>query len=82
MRGIASYPNRLKADVEGDLEDIDGVMKISNIRVHYKIKIPSGKQPEAERALEVHERACPAAMSVRESIGITWSAEFEEVAEE
>ena len=79
MRGIPSHPDKLRAQVEGDIEDVDGVMKITRIRVRYHITLPKGKRDEAQRALDVHERGCPAAMSVKDSIAIEWSADFEEV---
>ena len=78
VRGIPSYPDKLSANVEGDIEDVDGVMRITRVRVGYHIKLPSGKREEAQRALDVHERGCPVAMSVKDSIDISWSAEFEE----
>ena len=80
VRGIPSYPDKLSSAVEGDIEDADGVMKITRIRVHYNIKLPAGKREEAERALDVHERACPAAMSVKGAIDVAWTADFEEEA--
>lgn len=52
-------------------------MRITKIRVLYKIKLPADKKAEAERALSVHERGCPAAMSVKDCIAIEWSAELE-----
>ncbi len=77
VRGIPSYPNRLSSDVEGDIEDLDGVMTITKIRIHYRIKLPRDKKEEAERAIAVHERGCPAAMSVKGAIDVSWSQEFE-----
>lgn len=79
VRDIPSHPEKLSSDVEGDIEDVDGVMKITRIRVHYDIKIPAGKKAEAERALEVHVRGCPAAMSVKDCIAVEWTADIEEV---
>ena len=78
VRGIPSYPDKLSSAVEGDIEDVDGVMKITRIRIHYNIKLPAGKREEAQRALDVHERGCPAAMSVNGCIAIEWTADFEE----
>ena len=78
VRGIPSYPDKLSSAVEGDIEDVDGVMKITRIRIHYNIKLPAGKREEAQRALDVHERGCPAAMSVNGCIAVEWMADFEE----
>ena len=76
VRGIASYPDKLSSIVEGDIEDVDGVMTITEIRVKYRVSLPSGKVPEAERALSVHERGCPAAMSVKGAIRVKYEAEY------
>lgn len=80
VRGIPSYPERLASEVEGDIEDVDGVMTITAIRIRYRIRVPPGKRPEAERALAFHERGCPAAMSIRGCIQVVYTAEVEELA--
>lgn len=74
VRGVPSHPEKLSALVEGDIEDVEGVMKITRIRVAYQIRVPSGKRAEAERALEVHERGCPAAMTIRDAVELEWTA--------
>jgi len=51
-------------------------MKITRIRMRYHLRIPAGKRAEAERALAVFERGCPAAQSVKGCIAITHSAEI------
>lgn len=55
-------------------------MRITRIRVHYHLKIPSGKREAAERAIATHERKCPAAMSVKGAIDVQYEAEIEEEA--
>ncbi|MFQ5865002.1 MAG: OsmC family protein [bacterium] len=77
-RGIASFPDKLHAEVEGDIEDVDGTIVVSKIRVKYHIRIPKGKKQAAERALSFHQDKCPAAVSVKRGIEVTWSAEIEE----
>jgi uncharacterized OsmC-like protein len=64
--------------VEGDIEDIDGRPLVTRIRVTYHVKVPNGKREEAERAIEVHERGCPAAQSVKRGIAIEWKGEIVE----
>lgn len=66
------------ADVEGDIKDVDGVIRVTTIRVHYRFKIPRGSREKAERALETYARACPAYMSVRNCIEVASSAEMME----
>ncbi|NIR49241.1 hypothetical protein GWO43_12225 [candidate division KSB1 bacterium] len=77
-REIPSYPDKLHSDVEGDIENVDGVIRITKIRVHYHIKIPKGKTEATERSLSLHQDKCPAATSVKGAIDISWTADFVE----
>ncbi len=77
-RGIPSYPDKLWSEVEGDIENIDRVIRITRIRVKYHLKIPAGKREEAERSVQIHEQRCPAAVSVRGAIAIEYSSEIQE----
>lgn len=78
---IPTLGDRFRADVEGDIEDVDGVMRITKIRVKYTIKVPAGKTGEAREALASYIEKCPGAMSVKGAIDISDSAEITEVAE-
>ncbi len=78
-RRIPSRPDRLEAQVEGFWEEADMVVKLSRIHVHYVLQIPRGQRQEAQRALEVHDRACPLSQSVRPAIPVTYDAEFVEL---
>ncbi|NQU12874.1 MAG: OsmC family protein [Desulfobacteraceae bacterium] len=77
MRGIKSAEN-LVASVEGDIEDVDGILKITKIRLKYRFKIPPGTREKAERALENSPEKCPAYQSVKGCIECSWEAEMEE----
>ncbi|MFH1243848.1 MAG: OsmC family protein [Pseudomonadota bacterium] len=77
VRGIKSDGN-LVANVEGDIEEVDGVLKITKIRVRYQFKIPQGTRDKAERALETYAEKCPAYQSVKGCIYVSWEAEIEE----
>jgi organic hydroperoxide reductase OsmC/OhrA len=68
----------LRADVEGDIEDVDGVLRITRIRLRYHARIPSGKREEVERALEVYADKCPAYQSVKGCIDVSWDADLTE----
>jgi len=59
------------ATVTGDIEEVDGVLKITHIHVRYDLKLPLGKRADAEDALENYITLCPAAQSVVEAIRIT-----------
>jgi len=77
VRGIQSAEN-LTADVEGDVEDVDGVLKITTIRLHFRLRIPAGSREKADRALENYAEKCPAYQSVKGCIQCSWDAEIEE----
>ena len=67
------------AHVESDIGEVERVLRITGIRVRYRIKIPRGMREAADRAVATHEDRCPAATSVRNCIPITITADIEEV---
>ena len=52
------------ADVEGDIENVNNVLRITQIRVKYHLKAPQGKTTEVKEALSSYLTSCPAAQSV------------------
>ena len=76
---IPTYGDRFRADVEGDIEDVGGILKITRIRVRYTMKIPPGKTEEAKQALGEYLVKCPGAMSVQGAIELIDSAEITEL---
>ncbi len=52
------------ADVEGAIENIDGIPKITEIRVVYHLKVLPEKEPLAQQAFSTYLTRCPAAQSV------------------
>jgi len=77
VRGIPSAEN-LVAQVEGDIEDSSGVLKITRIRLHYRFKIPQGAREKVDRVLDVYAERCPAYQSVKGCIDCSWDADIEE----
>ena len=77
-RKIPTQPDRLDSEVEGYFENVDGKPLITRIKVHYRVRVPKGKREEAQRAIEVHERGCPASQSVQRGIKIEWDGEVAE----
>ncbi len=80
-RKIPTFGDRYRADVEGDIEDVGGVLKITKIRVRYMLKVPPGKTGDARDALRTYIEKCPGAMSVRGAIAIEDSADITELPE-
>jgi len=52
------------AEVEGDIENVESVLKITQIRVDYHLKLEKGKEEAAEEALSMYLSHCPAAQSL------------------
>lgn len=75
MRGIPSAEN-LVAQVEGDIEDVDGVLRITRIRLHFSFTVPMGTREKADRALKTYAEKCPAYQSVKGCIECTWDAKI------
>ncbi|MBP2668440.1 MAG: hypothetical protein H6Q80_642 [Deltaproteobacteria bacterium] len=80
-RKIPTFGDRFRADAEGDIEDVNGVMRITRIRVRYTLKAPPGKGSEAMEAMRIYLTQCPAAMSVRECIALEDSLDVSELPE-
>jgi organic hydroperoxide reductase OsmC/OhrA len=52
------------ADVEGDIENVNGVLKITQIRVKYHLKAPTDSIADVEEVYARYLTFCPAAQSV------------------
>ncbi len=78
MRDIPVSRESLQADVEGDIEAVDKVLRITRIRVRYRLRIPTGTREKAERAVATHPTKCPAANSIRGCIDLDIKAEITE----
>jgi len=75
---IRTDESHYRATVVGDIEDVNGVLKITSIRVHYHIKVPPGKTHEIHEALDQYLPHCPGAQSVIGCIEIDHDARIEE----
>ena len=67
---IATFEDRYWANVEGDVENVNGVLKITKIRVTYHLKLPPEKAAEAKEAFSSYITRCPAAQSISGCIDI------------
>jgi organic hydroperoxide reductase OsmC/OhrA len=66
------------ADVEGDIENVNNVLKITQIRVKYHLKVPRVKTTEVKEAFSSYLTSCPAAQSVIGCINIKDDIAIEE----
>ena len=69
-KGIQSSQDLYRAEISGDIEDVNGVLKITRINVHYFLRVPDGKKEDAREALKIYLSKCPAAQSVIGCIAI------------
>lgn len=61
---ILTTKDRYRAEVEGDIENVNNILKITRIRVAYHLKLPAERSQEAREALSSYLHLCPAAQSV------------------
>ncbi len=67
------------AKVEGDVEAVDGVLRITKIRLKYTFEAAQDLLPKAQRALQVYADMCPAYQSVKDGIDCSWDADIKAV---
>jgi organic hydroperoxide reductase OsmC/OhrA len=75
---IPTPEDRYWADVEGDIENVNSVLKITQIRAAYHLKVPKGKVADAREAFSSYLNFCPAAQSVLGCINIRDNIELHE----
>jgi len=63
-KNIPTPENLYWAEVEGEIKDVGGILKITTIRVGYHLKVPEDKVPDAEDGFSSYLAICPAAQSV------------------
>ena len=76
---IRTFQDRYDATVTGDIEDVDGVLKITRIDVSYRLKVPKEQASDARAALDNYLHLCPAAQSVIGCIQITHELKLEDL---
>jgi hypothetical protein len=73
---IRSHTDRYRAEVEGDIENVEGLLKITTIRVNYFLKIRSEEADNAKWAFDNYISLCPGAQSVIGCIKIEHNLEL------
>ena len=78
-RGICLNPEQLTAEVEGINEVRDRIPVLTEIVVHYRLRIPPGTRETVDRALERHAGWCPSARSLKGAVLVRWTADITEI---
>ena len=68
---------RLVASVEGDIAEVEDVLRITVIRLHFQLVADQSIDRDAvDRVLETFSAKCPAYQSVRGCIDCSWDLEI------
>ena len=78
VRGVSLPPGDIAAAAEGVNEVVEGIVRLTTIRIRYQLRVPAGARDVVERALARHQEKCPAAVSLAPAVRITWEAEIAE----
>jgi uncharacterized OsmC-like protein len=77
-RSIPSESNKISAEVEGYIENVENKPLITRVHVKYHLKVPKGRKAEAERVVDHHEKNCAVSQTIRHGIVIECEGEIEE----
>jgi uncharacterized OsmC-like protein len=78
VRGIQLAPDAISASATGVNDLVNGLVRLTEIRVHYRLSIPAGTRDSVDRALSRHQEKCPTATSLAAAVAITWTADITE----
>lgn len=78
-RRIRTFADLFRATVTGDIENVDGVLKITRMNVSYTLKVSKEKRKDAREAFEIYLPSCPAAQSVIGCIAISHELTLEDL---
>ncbi|MBC7788638.1 MAG: OsmC family protein [Anaerolineae bacterium] len=78
VRGLKLPAAAIAATAQGENSVVDGIIRLTEIRVAYRLRIPAANRDLVERALSKHQEKCPTAASLSASVRISWTAEIEE----
>jgi len=68
---IRTFQDRFVATVTGDIEEVNGILKITRINVDYLLKLPDQQRDAAVESFNKYIELCPGAQSVVGCIDIT-----------
>ncbi len=81
VRQVNLEGNAIHCSAEGVNTVRGGLPVLTEVRVHYRLRIPCGTRETVERALARHQDKCPTAASFQGAIAVNWTAEIEESAD-
>ena len=78
VREIRLPPDAIGATAEGTNELVNGIIRLTENRITYRLRIPPGSRDTVERALARHQEKCSTAVTLAPAVPVRWSAEIEE----
>jgi organic hydroperoxide reductase OsmC/OhrA len=78
VRQVKLVGQAIVAEVEGVNEVRDGLPVLTEVRVHYRLRVPADRRDAVDRALARHQEKCPTAASLRGAVAVSWTAEVVE----
>lgn len=75
-KSIRTHKEVYRAEVAGDIEAVNGILKITRIQVNYELAVPEDKRNDAKEAFDNYLSHCPAAQSVIGCIEIRHQLNF------
>ena len=79
VRQVKLGPGAISGRAEGANVIRDGLPVLSEIRIHYTLRIPKESRESVDRALARHQEKCPTASTLKGAVMVSWTAEIEEV---
>jgi uncharacterized OsmC-like protein len=76
-RGVRTHGDHFRAEAEGDIRNVEGILKITDIRVRYTLKVSTDREEDARWAFGHYIEKCPAAQSVTGCINIDHDLKIE-----
>ena len=67
---IRTFKDRFIAKVTGDIEEVNGILKITRIYVNYSLKLPDQQRDSALECFNNYIEFCPGAQSVIDCIEV------------
>ncbi len=78
VRQVDLTGDAIACEVEGINEVKDGLPVLTEVRVHYRLRIPAGTRETVDRALARHQDKCPTAATLKGAVAVSWTADITE----
>lgn len=75
VRGISLGADAIRASVEGRNEVRDKIPTLTEVHIHYTLRIPDDAGDKVHRALATHQDKCPTANSLKGAVTVRWTAD-------